>query len=113
LERARLACLGVNAARMVIAAAKNPRFADRAIARQRCGEQAGQTPAAPETPVMMRTFPVRIRFMMNAVASRRSVLVKTALPFIHWDGQGALICVVHDRSGGASPNHFRASAAPA
>jgi hypothetical protein len=30
--------------------------------------------------------------MMNAVASRRSVLVRTALQFSHWDGQGVLMC---------------------
>jgi hypothetical protein len=33
---------------MVIAVAEYPCFADRAVARQRHGEQASQTPAAPE-----------------------------------------------------------------
>ena len=37
-----------NTALKVIAVAEHPGFADRAIARQRCGEQAGQTPAARE-----------------------------------------------------------------
>jgi len=37
-----------NAARMVVAVAQYPRFADRAVARQRCREQTGQTPAAPQ-----------------------------------------------------------------
>jgi hypothetical protein len=33
---------------MVSAVAEHPRFADRAVTRQRCGEEVGQTPAAPE-----------------------------------------------------------------
>ena len=37
-----------NLAPMVIAVAEYPRFADGAVARQRRGEQVGQTPAAPE-----------------------------------------------------------------
>ena len=44
-----------NMARMVIAVAEHPRFADGAIARQRCGEQVGQTPAAPE-PILIDRF---------------------------------------------------------
>jgi len=36
-----------DAARMVVAVAQDPSFADRAVAGQRWGEQAGQTPAAP------------------------------------------------------------------
>ena len=39
---------------MVIAIAKDPRLTDRA-ARQRCGEQVGQTPSAPE-PILINRF---------------------------------------------------------
>src|SRR5450755_3107178 len=43
-----------HSARMVIAIAKYPRLADRA-ARQRCGEQVAQTPAAPK-PILINRF---------------------------------------------------------
>src|ERR1019366_530206 len=44
-----------NVARMVIAVAKHPCFADRTITGQRCGEQVGQTAAAPE-PILIDWF---------------------------------------------------------
>ena len=44
-----------NAAWMVIAVTEYPGFADRAVARKRCGEQVGQTPAAPE-PILIDRF---------------------------------------------------------
>ena len=44
-----------DAALMVIAVAEHPCFADRTVARQRRGEQAGQTPAAPE-PILIDRF---------------------------------------------------------
>src|ERR1035437_6479761 len=44
-----------NLAGMVIAIAQHPRLADGAIAWQRCGEQVGQTPAAPE-PILIDRF---------------------------------------------------------
>ena len=50
-----------NAARMVFAVAQYPRFADRAVARQRRREQAGQTPAAPEPILIDRLEPQRIQ----------------------------------------------------
>jgi len=34
---------------MVVPVTENPRFPNRAIARQRSGEQAGQAPAPPES----------------------------------------------------------------
>jgi len=37
-----------NLARMIIAVAEDPRFADGAVAWQRRGEQAGQSPSAPK-----------------------------------------------------------------
>src|ERR1039458_2136114 len=37
-----------NVAHMVIAVAEDPRFADRAVARERRAEQVGKTTAAPE-----------------------------------------------------------------
>ena len=40
---------------MVIAVAQQPRFADGAIAGQRCGEQVGQTPATPK-PILIDRF---------------------------------------------------------
>jgi hypothetical protein len=42
-------------ARMVIAVAEHPCFADGTIAGQRCGEQVGQTTAAPE-PILINWF---------------------------------------------------------
>src|SRR5450755_4243949 len=42
-------------ARMVIAIAKYPRFAESAVARQRRGEQFGQTPTAPN-PILIDWF---------------------------------------------------------
>ena len=44
-----------DAARMVLAVAQQPGFADGAIAGQRRGEQVGQTPAAPE-PILIDRF---------------------------------------------------------
>ena len=44
-----------NTARMVCAVAEYPRFADRAVARQRRCEQVGQTPSAPE-PILIDRF---------------------------------------------------------
>ena len=44
-----------NPARMVITVAEYPRFADRAVARQRRGEQVGQTPSTPE-PILVDRF---------------------------------------------------------
>jgi len=40
---------------MVIAVTENPRFANRAISRQRSGENVGQTPATPE-PILVDRF---------------------------------------------------------
>ena len=44
-----------NVALMIIAVAKQPCFADRAVTRQWCGEQVVQMPAAPE-PILIDRF---------------------------------------------------------
>jgi hypothetical protein len=44
-----------NEAGMVVAVTEDPGFADRAVSRQRSGENAGQAPAAPE-PVLVDRF---------------------------------------------------------
>src|SRR6202162_6248608 len=56
-----------HSARMVIAIAKYPRLADRA-ARQRCGEQVAQTPAAPE-PILINRFESQgiQKYLTNAI----------------------------------------------
>src|ERR1035438_1316126 len=55
-------------ARMVIAIAKYPRFADRA-ARQRCGEQVRQTSAAPGPILIDRFEPQGIqKYLTNAIS---------------------------------------------
>jgi hypothetical protein len=40
---------------VVIAVAQQPGFTDRSVARQRCREQIGQAPAAPE-PILVDRF---------------------------------------------------------
>jgi hypothetical protein len=39
--------------------------------------------ADPHAPIMMSTFPIRVRLMTNTLASWLAVLVGTALGFIH------------------------------
>ena len=47
-----------------------------------CREHKDQ--ADPDTPIVVRAFPVRIRLMMSALASRRSMLVGTVWLLAHW-----------------------------
>jgi hypothetical protein len=47
--------------------------------------------ADPDAPITMRAFPVRIRLMMNAVASRGAMLVRTMFTFIYWHGT-SIVC---------------------
>ena len=73
-----------NLARMVIAITEYPRFADRPVARHRCGEQVGQTPAAPEPILIDRLESERIQKYLTQELSLYSY-VSPAGPVTHPD----------------------------
>jgi hypothetical protein len=58
-----------DSAGMVIAVAKEPSFADRSVAGERCFEQLGQPPAAPEPVLVNRLKTQRIQpYLAHAVS---------------------------------------------
>jgi len=48
-----------------------------------CNGRHHEKQTNPDAPIVMRPFPIRVRFMMNTVASWSAVLVGTVFEFIH------------------------------
>ena len=75
-----------NEAGMVIAVAQQPGFADGAIARQRGGEQVGQTPATPKPILIDRFESQRIqRYLIHGI----HVVMLMSFPSRHCIRHGA------------------------